>query len=414
MEQLHVTLAKDFFVGLFKESRENAFAKLMEEILNQVLLAESDAVIQAGAYERNGERTDYRNGTRSRSLNLRIGKLNLRVPRHRNVPFKTMLFEEYQRNEQALVATMMEMVAQGVASRNVQKITEQLCDTSFSKSMVSDLCKRISVPVEAFRTRQLHQEYPFLFVDAIYFKQREHGHARSKAFMVALGINQEGYKEIVGFDLYETESESTWKEFLEDLKERGLRGVDIITSDAHAGLRMAIQETFPHVPWQRCQFHFKRNILDKMKKADRAGLSLQLRDLFEATSIEQARALRDTIIDEYGDRDSEAMAVLEEGFEDSMTVLSIPMRYRKTVRTSNMLERENRELRKRQNPIGVFNDKASILRLMGAVLMDDHEDWAKGNRSFQMEEYYQKRPRVKKELECLAEPLRPGKSAPLP
>lgn len=194
----------------------------------------------------------------------------------------------------------------------------------------------------------------------------------------------------------------------------GTRGVDIITSDAHAGLRMAIQETFPHVPWQRCQFHFKRNILDKMKKADRAGLSLQLRDLFEATSIEQARALRDAIIDEYGDRNSEAMAVLEEGFEDSMTVLSIPMRYRKTVRTSNMLERENRELRKRQNPIGVFNDKASILRLMGAVLMDDHEDWAKGNRSFQMEEYYQKRPRVKKELECLAEPFHPGKSAPLP
>lgn len=399
MEQLHFTLNKDFFVGLFKNRREDAFAKLMEEILNQVLLAESEAVIGAQAYERCGQRTDYRNGFRERGLNVRIGKLTLQVPRHRNVPFKTVLFDEYQRNEQALIATMMEMVVQGVASRNVQKVTEQLCDTTFSKSMVSDLCKQISVPVENFRTRRLHQEYPFLFVDAIYFKQREHGHATSKAFMVALGINQDGYKEIVGFDLYENESEATWKEFLSSLKDRGLQGVDILTSDAHAGLRAAIQECFPHVPWQRCQFHFKRNILDKMKKKDRGGLSLQLRDMFEATSIQEARALRDAIIDEYQDRDGEAMDVLEEGFEDSMAVLSIPVLYRKTVRTSNMLERENRELRKRQNPIGVFNDKASILRLMGAVLMDDHEDWAKGNRSFQMEEYYQKRARIKKELE---------------
>ena len=413
MEQLQFTLEKEFFVGLFKENKENAFAQLMEKILNQVLVAESDAVIGAEPYERCEGRMDSRNGFRERSLNLRIGKLTLKVPRHRNVPFKTMLFDEYQRNEQALIMTMMELVVQGVATRNVQKITEQLCDTPFSKSMVSDLCKRIEVPVENFRTRSLKQDYPFLMVDAIYFKHRENGHAVSKAFMVALGINQEGYKEILGFDLYDREAEDTWTAFLTGLKERGLTGVDLITSDAHTGLRTAIQKCFPQVPWQRCQFHFKKNILDQVKKKDRAALSMLLRDMFDATSIEEARRLRDQILQDYQPRDPDAMRCLEEGFEDSMSVLSIPLLYRKTLRTSNMLERENRELRKRQKPIGLFENKGSLLRLMGAVLLDDHEDWAKRSRSFRMEEYYQKRTSVKPKLETLASGQVPGKFAPL-
>lgn len=402
MEQLQFTLEKDFFVGLFKESKENAFAQLMEEILNQVLVAESDEIVGAAPYERCAGRKDSRNGFRERSLNLRVGKLTLKVPRHRNVPFKTMLFDEYQRNEQALILTMMEMVVQGVATRNVQKITEQLCDTQFSKSTVSDLCKRIEVPVENFRTRSLKQDYPFLMVDAIYFKHRENGHAVSKAFMVALGISQEGYKEILGFDLYDQETEETWVSFLSGLKERGLAGVDLITSDAHTGLRAAIQKCFPQVPWQRCQFHFKKNILDKVKKKDRAGLGMLLRDMFDATSIEEARKLRDRILDEYQPRDPEAMQCLEEGFEDSMNVLALPLLYRKTLRTSNMLERENRELRRRQKPIGLFENEASIMRLMGAVLLDDHESWAKRSRSFRMEEYYQKRTSVKPALEKAA------------
>lgn len=402
MEQLQFTLNKEFFVGLFKESRENAFAQLMEEILNQVLVAESDAIIGAAPYERSDERTDSRNGFRERSLTVRVGKLTLKVPRHRNVPFKTTLLDEYQRSEQALILTMMEMVVQGVATRNVQKITEQLCDTHFSKSTVSELCKRIEIPVENFRTRRLKQDYPFLLVDAIYFKHRENGHAVSKAFMVALGISQEGYKEILGFDLYDREAEDTWMSFLSGLKERGLTGVDLITSDAHTGLRTAIEKTFPQVPWQRCQFHFKRNILDSVKKKDRAGLSMLLRDMFDATSIEEARKQRDRIVEEYQQQNPEAMRCLEEGFEDSMNVLSIPLLYRKTLRTSNMLERENRELRRRQKPIGLFENRESILRLMGAVLLDDHETWAKSNRSFRMEEYYQKRAFVKQELEKLA------------
>lgn len=399
MEQLHFTLSKDFFVGLFKEKHEDAFAKLMEEILNQVLIAESNAVIGAEPYQRTEERTDSRNGFRERDLNLRIGKLTLRVPRHRNKPFKTTLFDEYKRNEQALIVTMMEMVANGVASRNVQKITEQLCGTKFSKSTVSELCKQISVPVEHFRTRRLHDAYPFLFVDAIYFKVREHGRAVSQAFMVALAIQQNGHKEILGFDLYDNESEETWKAFLNSLKERGLTGVDMVTSDAHPGLRSAIQQCFPHIPWQRCQFHFTKNIMDKVKKKDQKPFQYQLRDMFNANTMEEARRLRDALVDEYSETNADAIRILEDGFEDAMTVMSLPQCYRKHVRTSNVLERENRELRKRQNPIGIFENKDSVLRLMGAVLYEDHEDWAKGNRSYSMDEYYEKHAVIKKGLD---------------
>ena len=401
MEQLYFTLAKDFFVGLFREKKEDAFAKLIESLLNQVLLAESDEEIGAARYERSEERQDSRNGFRERGMNLRIGKLTLQVPRHRNEPFKTSMFDDYQRSEQALMETMIEMVVQGVATRNVQKITEELCGTKFSKSTVSELCKKLDVPLSAFRNRLLSLRYPFLFVDAIYFKVREEGRAISKAFMVAVGVNEEGHKEILGFGAYENESEETWRNFLESLKTRGLHGVDIITSDAHTGLRNAIQKSFPSVPWQRCQFHFKRNILDKAKQKDKHALSIKLRDLFDSTTIEEARKLRDEIIEEYAEVAAEAMRILDEGFEDSMAVLSLPKIYRVYTRTSNVLERENRELRKRQSIIGVFPNVESLLRLMGAVLMDDHNSWQSCNRACAMDEYYLRYEETKRKLEKL-------------
>lgn len=405
MGQLHFSLSSEFFVDLFKESREDAFAKLMEVILNQVLIAESDEVIGVERYGRGENRSDSRNGYRERTLTLRIGKLTLRVPRHRDTSFKTSMFEDYQRNEQALLCAMMEMVCQGVATRNVQNITGQLCGQTFSKSMVSEICRKISVPVEAFRNRTLSDSYPFVFVDAIYFKERSEGKVTSKAFMVALGINQEGYKEILGFDIYDKESSETWRAFLERLGRRGLSGVDLITSDAHTGLIKAIQETFPDVPWQRCQFHFKKNILDKMKKRDMATVSAKLRDMFDATSLVEARSLRDALIDEYQDVSEDAMKLLDEGFEDAMAVHALPLPYRKFTRTTNVLERENRELRKRQSIIGVFVNVESMLRLMGAVLLDDHEDWKRRSRTCRMEEYYREYEKTKENLKKVRLPF---------
>lgn len=214
MAQLHFTLDYDFFVGLFSETKDEAFGKLMENILNQVLLAESTEQLGAENYERSGKRSDYRNGTRERSLTTRIGKIELKVPRHRNEPFKTVLFENYQRNEQALISTMMEMVVQGVSTRNVQKVTEELCGETFSKSTVSEICRELDVPVKQFKERLLPEKYPFIIVDAIYVKAREDHRVRSKALFVAIGVSNSGHKEIIGFDVYDSEKQVLGKSSL--------------------------------------------------------------------------------------------------------------------------------------------------------------------------------------------------------
>lgn len=396
MAQLHFTLDYDFFIGLFAESKDEAFAKLMEALLNQVLKAESSEQLCAESYQRSGKRKDYRNGTRMRGLVTRIGKLELEVPRHRNSPFKTVLFENYQRNEQALIATMMEMVVQGVSTRNIQKVTEELCGESFSKSTVSEICRELDIPVKAFKERLLPEKYPFIMADAMYIKVREDHRIRSKALLVAIGINPEGRKEVLGFDVVDAERTNTWRSFFEGLKSRGLRGVDLVISDSHKGLVESIKECFPGSSWQRCQAHFSRNILDKCPKKYMAGLASELTAMFNSSTLEEARRLRNSIIEEYQDIAESAIQTLDEGFEDSMTIMYLPMKYRQSLRTSNIIERENREIRKREKVIQIFPNVESAIRLLGAILLDDHNDWSTQHRLFDMVEYYNKVTEIKK------------------
>ncbi|MEE3473240.1 MAG: IS256 family transposase [Butyrivibrio hungatei] len=395
MAQLHFTLESDFFTGLFSESKDEAFGKLMEALLNQVLLAESKEQLGAENYERSSSRTDYRNGFRTRPLTTRVGKIELKLPRHRNVPFKTSLFEEYQRNEQALICTMMEMVVQGVSTRNVRKVTEELCGESFSKSTVSEICKELDIPVKQFKERLLPDKYPFVIADAMYLKVREDHRVRSKALYIAIGVNTSGHKEVLGFEAYDSEKTSSWKEFFESLKSRGLRDVDIVISDAHTGLLEAIRECFPGSSWQRCQAHFTRNIIDKCPKRYQTGLASELKDMFNASTIKESRALKESIYDEYIDVAPEAMSLLDSGFEDSMSIMALPSKYRTAIRTSNIIERENRELRRRERVIQIFPNKESMIRLMGAVLMDDHNDWSAAQRLFDMTEYFDNLPQIK-------------------
>lgn len=398
MAQLNFTLDYDFFVGLFSESKDEAFGKLMEAILNQVLKAESVEQLGAENYERTEARSDYRNGTRTRSLTTRIGKIELQVPRHRNVPFKTVLFDNYQRNEQALISTMMEMVVQGISTRSVKKVTEELCGETFSKSTVSEICKELDISVKQFKGRLLSEHYPFIIADAIYVKVREEHRIRSKALYVAIGINSSGHKEVIGFELYDSERKDTWKEFFESLKSRGLRGIDLVVSDAHQGLVDAVRESFPGASWQRCQAHFTRNILDKCPKKYAAGVASELKDMFNTSTIEEARRLKDAIIEEYQDVAQNAMEILDMGFEDSISIMCLPSKYRIAIRTSNIIERENRELRRREKVIGIFPNPESVIRLMGAVLFDDHNDWCVGNKLFDMTEYYEKQGSIIKKL----------------
>ena len=382
MAQLNITLNQEEIQALLLDDRGEAFKKILQTSLNKILQAESAEQLKAAPYERSEERTDCRNGSRDRDLNTRVGRITLHVPRHRNVPFKTLVFDNYSRSEAALVAGMAEMVVNGVSTRKVSRVMETLCGTSFSKSAVSDVCKDLETAVKEFQTRPLEGDYPFLTVDATYFKVRENSRIISKAFMIAYGTNAEGHREILGFGVYANESSATWTDFLLSLKRRGLTGLLMITSDAHEGILNAIGKVFPTVPWQRCQFHFSRNITDKAPKKYQTGLRAELQELFNCRTIAEARKVRDRIIEDYRDVAESAVACLDEGFESSMTVMLLPAWLRRFYRTSNQIERLNKELKRRSKVIGVFPNEDSVLRLMGSVLMERHDAMLAGRAIF--------------------------------
>lgn len=374
MAQLNITLNQEEILQLLSNDRDEAFKKLLQETLNSVLKVESTEQLKAKPYERTEERTGSRNGFRDRPLTTRIGKITLKVPKHRNgEPFKTFVFDNYCRSESALIITMAEMVVNGVSTRKVSQVMETLCGKSFSKSTVSEACKELDEKVSAFRDRPLTGEYPFVTVDATYFKVRENSRVISKAFMIAYAINNEGMREIIGFGIYNRESKDTWNDFLKTLKFRGLKGVRMITSDAHEGIIDAICKQFPDVPWQRCQFHFSRNITQKTPLKYQKGLAIELQEMFNCKTIKEARKRKDEIIADYKDVAEDAMRCLDEGFEDVMTIMTLPSHLQKHLRTSNQIERINKELKRRSKVIGVFPNEDSLMRLMGAVLMDRHE-----------------------------------------
>ncbi len=374
MAQLNITLNQDEILQLMSNDREGAFKKLLQDSLNSILQAESEEQLKAAPYERSAERTDSRNGVRERNLTTRIGKIELQVPRHRNQPFKTMIFENYSRSEAALISCMAEMVVNGVSTRKVSSVVETLCGTSFSKSSVSELCRELDARVEEFRNRPLDKAYPFLTIDAAYFKVRADHRIVSRAFMIAYGADSSGYREILGFGVYHNESRETWYSFLKSLKDRGLTGLLMITSDAHEGIRDAISKVFPDVPWQRCQFHFSKNISDKVPKRYQKGIRSELQEMYNSRTIAAARQKRDEIIRDYQDVAPSAMASLEEGFDSIMTAMLLPEPMRRLFRTSNHIERLNRELKRRSKVIGIFPNEASLLRLMGAVLIERNEN----------------------------------------
>ena len=370
MAQLNITLNQDEILQLLSSNREDAFKSLLTECLNGVLQAESTAQLGAEPYERSATRSGSRNGTRERKLNTRIGTITLAVPRHREKPFHTLVFENYSRSEAALVTTMAEMVVNGVSTRKVATVMETLCGTSFSKSTVSEACKSLDKAVKDFKYRPLENRYEFMYVDATYFKVRGEHRIGSKAMMVALAITDSGKREIVGFEIYENESKETWKLFLESLKERGVTDPKLITSDAHDGILYAISKVFPNTPWQRCQTHFSRNILSHAPSKYQKAIHAELTEMYNCTTMEEARKKCDSIIAEYSDIATKAIECLDNGFEDAMTVMALPECFRRYLRTSNHLERLNKELKRRSKVIGVFPNEGSLNRIIGSVLVE--------------------------------------------
>ena len=389
MAQLNITLNTELLHELFsKETKDQAFTKLLEEILNQVLLAQSAEQLGAAPYERSEQRTAYRNGFRDRDLTTRIGTITLRVPRHRNGEFSTSMFQRYQRSEQALILAMIEMVINGVSTRKIENVTEELCGKSFSKSTVSNLCKQLDPIVKAFQNRQLEKHYPFLVVDAIYLKVRENGRVRSKGLLIAKAVNESGHREIIGFQMANSESETSWSDFFSYLQERGLADVDLVVSDNHKGLVKAIQKHFQGAAWQRCQTHFSKNILDKTPKRLKAEVKAHLRSIYDARDINEARRLLGETLVKFEQSAAKAMNLLEEGFEDILAVIGLPEKYRKRLRTTNSIERLNEEIRRRDRVIRIYPNEASAIRLIGALLIEHDEKWSTGRKYLDMEEYY--------------------------
>lgn len=374
MAQVNITLSQEEVLQVLSGNRDKAFKYLVQRILNEIMAAESAEQLGADRHERTDDRQDYRNGTRTRSLNTRIGTIDLKVPRHRNAPFHTMIFENYKRSEAALISAMVQMVINGVSTRKVSKVVEELCGTSFSKSSVSELCKKLDAEVDAFRNRPLDNlEAPFLMVDATYFKAREDHRIVSKAFMVALAIRTDGVREVIGFNVFNTEDATSWQSFFKSLKDRGLSNVDVVISDSHKAILSAVSKVYPEAAWQRCQVHFQRNIVNEAPPRLQEGLRTELRKLFAAKTIEEARVIRDEIIADYSPVAEKAMSILDNGFEDAMTVMVYPEWLRTTVRTTNRLERLNREFKRRSDAIQVFPNPESILRLMGAVAIEQND-----------------------------------------
>lgn len=358
---------------------------LMQMVLQEVLEAEMDETLGAEKGERTEGRKGYRSGYYSRGLVTRVGKLELRVPQDRQGRFSTQIFERYQRSERAFVSTLAEMYIQGVSTRKVKAVTEELCGHAFSASTVSAINVKLDGELEHFASRRLDIEYPYVILDARYEKVRLDGVIRSQAVLVAIGVNWDGRREVLGVELANRESQSAWKLFLEGLRQRGLRGVELVITDDHSGLKKSVAEVFPEAAWQRCYVHFLRNALDHLpRKADDDCL-MELRWLYDRRCLEEARRDLGAWLSRWAARYPKLCSWVEENIEETFTFYRWPLAHHKHLKSTNMLERINEELKRRSRVIRIFPNPESCLRLMRALAVEIHEDWIEQHRYLNMQ-----------------------------
>jgi len=357
------------------EEGDDGIRRLLETVVQRVLDEELTAFLGAESHERTAARQGYRNGYKPRQLKTRVGTLELLVPKDREGRFRTELFERYQRSEKALVLAMIEMYVQGVSTRKVKKITEALCGLEISRTQVSELAKGLDAEIEAWRSRPLSKGYPYLVVDARYEKVRQRPHVASRGVLLVVGIGEDGYREILGAYTANTESETAWSEVFADLRERGLSGVRFVVSDDHQGLRAAIGRHFQGTLWQRCQVHFLRNVLARVSKRDRGWAVDLMRAVTNAETLEEARAALQKAVSALQERYPKVAELLDEHGEEMLAVYQLPEPHRKRMRTTNMLERYNQELKRRTRVVRIFPDDRSCLRLVTALAIEQSEEW---------------------------------------
>lgn len=357
---------------------------LLKEALQEVLEAEMTEFLGAAPSERSETRSGYRAGYYHRGLVTRIGKLELRIPRDRSGEFSTALFERYARSEKALVAALAEMYVQGVSTRKVKAITEELCGHSFSASAISAINKSLDEALERFASRQLEEAYPYVILDARYEKVREDGVIRSMAVQIAIGINWEGQRQVLAVETANRESQSSWKDFLLRLKERGLTGVEFVVSDDHAGLKKAISEVLCEAAWQRCYVHFLRNALDYLpRKADDDCLQ-ELRWIYDRRDLQEANRDLAAWITKWQGKYPKLVDWVESNIGETLSFYRLPRAHHKHLKSTNMLERLNEEIKRRTRVVRIFPNTESCLRLIRALCVETHETWLEDNRYLNM------------------------------
>lgn len=386
MANLNITLdLEELTEAVLSSDMTMMMKSLAVTVFNAYMEVERDRYIKAKNYERNDERIDQRNGYYERDYTLSVGTVKLKVPRTRSGEFKTEVFDKYQRMDKAFILSMAEMVTMGVSTRKVTNVIEKLCGENVSKSFVSDIMKEIDPEIDAFKTRTLdHSYFKYIYVDAMYVKVREDHRVVSKALYVAQGVNNDNQREVLGFMVAGQESEANWAYFFEDLIARGLKQPHMIISDAHAGLKAAIEKVFVGATWQRCTFHFVRNITNNMPKKGSAIYRQAISNILRSTTPTQARRLKKELETELADNKKyeAALKTLDEGFEDAIQYMMEPQINHVHLRTTNSLERVNRELRRRDKVIGIYPNLASVERQLGSILLDLHENWEKSSYKF--------------------------------
>jgi putative transposase len=349
---------------------------VVQQFIQNLLNHEMSDYLQATPYERSAGRLGYRSGRRPRKLVTRAGTLSLDVPTERTGHFRTAVFDRYQRSEQAFVLALQEMYLQGVSTRKVRAITEELCGTSVSASTVSRLTKRLDEDLARWRNRRLVEPYPYLVVDARYERVRQNERIESQGVLVISGVSGKGQRDIIGIAVANTESETSWTEIFRDLNRRGLSGVRLVVSDNHEGLVASVRRCFQKALWQRCQTHFMHNVLALVTKRDRKALWQALRSVFDAVTLEHAKARLAEVVAEWRPQYPDLADKLETETEDSLTCFQFPAGHRMRIRTTNMMERLNEELRRRSRVVRIFPNAAACLRLMTALAQEQAAEWA--------------------------------------
>src|ERR671928_719934 len=370
---------------LLQKAGDGDFLRTVAEAVLQLLMeSDVEGLIGAGRYERSAERLNYRNGFRERALDTRLGTLQLRVPKLRQGSYFPPFLEPRKVSEKALVAVIQEAWIGGVSTRKVDDLVQAMGLSGISKSQVSKLCKEIDERVLAFLKRPLSGEWPYLWLDATYLKVREGGRIVSVAAIIAVAVDTEGRREIVGLHLGPSEAETFWATFLRSLVKRGLKGVKLVASDAHEGLKGAIRRVLG-ATWQRCRVHWMRSALAHVGKGQQAMVAAALRQAFPQADQDSARQVWRQVADQLRPRWPRLSAFMDESEHDVLAYMSFPAQHRVKLHSTNPLERLNKEVKRRADVVGIFPGEASITRLIGAVLREANDEWQLQHRYMQVE-----------------------------